>query len=1007
MKSKLLISLIIICILFSTACVSAADNHNETVLETADYHSFAELNQTISKSGPELNLEHDYKYEGGEVNITINRADKFTLNGNGHVLEGIADYNAVSFRSADVVTIKNLTFRNCRNSTISIESQVIFDNVKFINCSGPNIDSFITANNKTQFNNCIFENNSALYRFIESTGYDCTFRNTSFYGGNYDFSVIYVNRGGLAVEGCTFKNISARFAPAILYKGANFTVKRSKFTDLRSRLSGGAIIGKFFSNMEKEISPFLIEDCEFTNLTSTGDGGAIFFDMDSGSDYVLQRLNVINSNFTACKSKYGGAICNLGGILNVSGSKFSNVSAGFEGGAIYTSWCSLNIINSTISDATAEKNAGAIYFDKGRLTIVDSSITGSGVVREGKSTGRAIYAYDANLDFSASNFGNGGLSVYAVFSKVSRMDIEKNNDTFSLDNEDYLLSVESRGMHIDFANNTLIVDKLPSRFNATDWGWTTPNHFQGDNDDCWAFATVASLETALLKSTGVAYNLSQNYVQKLQLKYAVNGDLRISLTGFTYSGLGHALSWYGAILKDSEYDDRGIAADTDFNESRINLQDAVMISTKNSNISDLIKWAILKYGAVSVHKILLNITTPLNTTGENISVMDHGIHFVSLIGWNDGYNEELNATGYWIAKDSAAGAFDKIAYNDSYFLAHDRFTIVPQDVVITYIFENNIDYHMNYQTDLTALTGFDGNYTVYSNEFTSKYSELIGAVGTYFNDSGIEYSFDVYVNGAKVHTQNGVSEFAGFRTIVLSKYIPVKAGDKFKVVFKSNSVPYQAYSRQHYLAGMTFVSSDGKTFEDITLKNKTVCLKVYTVADDTKIINNADISVDYAGGKYFSVNVVTADGHAVGAGIAVKFNINGRTSTIKTDSNGVAKIRITDVPKKYTITTTYNGKSVKNTVTVKQVLKASKVTVKKTAKKFTLKATLKINGKLQKAKLITFKFAGKTYKVNTNSKGVAQKTLNKKVIQKLKKGKTYTVKVTYLKDTIKTTVKVR
>ena len=97
----------------------------------------------------------------------------------------------------------------------------------------------------------------------------------------------------------------------------------------------------------------------------------------------------------------------------------------------------------------------------------------------------------------------------------------------------------------------------------------------------------------------------------------------------------------------------------------------------------------------------------------------------------------------------------------------------------------------------------------------------------------------------------------------------------------------------------------------------------------------------------------------------------------------------------------------KNTVTVKQVLKASKVTVKKTAKKFTLKAKLKINGKLVKGKTVTFKFNGKTYKVKTNSKGIAQKTLKKKVIKKLKKGKTYTVKVTYLKDTIKTTVKVK
>ena len=295
-------------------------------------------------------------------------------------------------------------------------------------------------------------------------------------------------------------------------------------------------------------------------------------------------------------------------------------------------------------------------------------------------------------------------------------------------------------------------------------------------------------------------------------------------------------------------------------------------------------------------------------------------------------------------------------------------------------------------------------------------------------------------------------------------------------------MPYtiQSDARIHYSENISFFSIDGSPWTDSYKDGGAiVCLKVYTVADDTKIINNTNITVDYGSESYFSFKVVTADGHSVGAGavvnitingkttkaitdtdgivkvkitnvpgsydvittyngqtyknkvtvklnpstckitqnknikvdydsgkyftvkivsadgkvaasgVSVKFTINKKSTTVKTDAKGIAKIKITDVPKKYTMKTTFNGKTVKNIVSVKQ--------------KFSLKATLKINGKLQKGKLITFKLNGKTYKAKTNKKGVAQKT----VPNKLKKGKTYTVKVTYKKDTIKTTVKVK
>ena len=214
-----------------------------------------------------------------------------------------------------------------------------------------------------------------------------------------------------------------------------------------------------------------------------------------------------------------------------------------------------------------------------------------------------------------------------------------------------------------------------------------------------------------------------------------------------------------------------------------------------------------------------------------------------MIGWNDSisadkfkdiHDKSPSKSGVWIVKDSEGfdvgnEGYDYISYYDKSFLSKDYKAIVPQSAGVAYIFENTNDYHVNYQTDLTGLAGFDKNYTHYSNEFVSEYSESIGAVGTYFNDSGIDYSFDIYVNGTLVHSQNGTSEFAGFKTIVLDKYAPIKSGDKFKVVFKSNSVPYQAFSRQHYIPEMSFVSEDGQSWKDITLDNKTVCLKVYAL----------------------------------------------------------------------------------------------------------------------------------------------------------------------------------
>lgn len=173
-------------------------------------------------------------------------------------------------------------------------------------------------------------------------------------------------------------------------------------------------------------------------------------------------------------------------------------------------------------------------------------------------------------------------------------------------------------------------------------------------------------------------------------------------------------------------------------------------------------------------------------------------------------------------------------------------------------------------------------------------------------------------------------------------------------------------------------------------KIKVVSSKVYTNAVDVK------------------VKVLDNNGKTI-KNAQVSFKINGKTIKAKTNSKGIATIKgnVKLQAKKYKITATYNGGKVTKTIKAKHVLSLKTVKVKKSAKKLVLTATLKQSKKAIKFKTVTFKFNGKTYKSKTNSKGIAKVTIKKSALKKLKVGKTVKYKATYLKDTVKKSVKIK
>ncbi len=172
-------------------------------------------------------------------------------------------------------------------------------------------------------------------------------------------------------------------------------------------------------------------------------------------------------------------------------------------------------------------------------------------------------------------------------------------------------------------------------------------------------------------------------------------------------------------------------------------------------------------------------------------------------------------------------------------------------------------------------------------------------------------------------------------------------------------------------------------------------------AGATNTIKASNLNKYYTKTTSYKVTLLDSSNKAV-AGKYVVFTINNKEYNVKTNSKGVATLKLKLKPGTYYITAEYDNVIVKKRIKIKNVL-TTKNLVKKVKKlgKFNVKV-LNSKGKPYAKRIVKIKFRGKTYKIKTNKKGIA----TFKVSKKLKKGK-YTIKTMYngLTRTNKITVK--
>ena len=1177
---------IIIVFLISITAISAFDLNDtedfDVLNDAGGEKSFKDLSSAIEVENSKFTFENDYRFNNetdksysSGINITKNN---FVINGNNHKIDCNGQSRAFYITGKNVI-INNLIIENALygyGSAIRANSQLTLNNVTFINCLGDgesydNNGAIYSHNATLNVNNCKFiDNGGANGASITSVMgavnvVDSTFASSS---DKIIKGQIYLSGSVLNVDNSNFLNTTSKYAAAIFsINDGSVIVKNSKFKNLFAYKTAGAIGAKV-------ISKLTISNCEFDNVSSINNGGAIYADIFGDGSVFGSMTSITNSVFNNCYSGFGGAVLQLDGNLVIKNTNFTSNAAGYEGGAVYTSYTDVKIYNSKFKSNIVLDDVsygGACYFDDGSALL-----NGNDFVNNTGYEGSAIYAYDNDLTLTGNYFNNPSdtISVYTVYGKV----IKDNNNNYtsdvkSFDNTNNFYNFEGAPNKFIIINNTLSFDEMPVKFDLRNYGWITPVKDQGFMGSCWAFGNMAALESALLRYTNKTYSLSVNNMQNAMLKYSKYGVDTLSEGGNAFTAVAYLVDWLGVFPEDYDgYDELGKISSLYITPENIHIQNAVVIPTiKKASDRDLIKNALINYGAVAAsHRADFNQNKYFNKSSSAQYCYDESdsTHRICIVGWDDNYSrynflKTPEGDGAWICKNSWGTNWGDGGY---FYLSYYDTTFGDKESVCYII--NNDSYNRIYQHDVGGEGKWVPEGKYYANVFTADEDELIGAVGTFFNQSGREYEFNISVNDINVYTQKGISKLSGYETIKLDKLVQIKKGDKFKVTFKN--MLYVAHDlRIHPQAGQSFVSDNGKEWEDLRKVLFIGILKAYTVSDlnitnnlvkyyknDTPFVakvganetvifefsnknytviadengsaiipidsdvggysitttynnvsivnyvlikstivssdvnrgynsnynykvqlltsagtplNNTQVPISvngksknyttdasgyvtvpftkltkqqtivvvnpsnndkkqtkivvksrfsgasnvvmyYFDGSKFKARIVGNDGNFVGKGQTVIIKLNKKTYKAKTSVNGYITLKIpkTLKPGTYKLTATYKGQTIKKAIKVKQNLKTTKkYSVKKTAKKLVIKATLKNGKKAVKGKKITLNINGKKFSAKTNKYGIAKFTIKKNVIKKLKKGKTYTVKVTYLKNTIKTKVKVR
>ena len=413
----------------------------------------------------------------------------------------------------------------------------------------------------------------------------------------------------------------------------------------------------------------------------------------------------------------------------------------------------------------------------------------------------------------------------------------------------------ARGMQVPGVRGT-----LPATYDLRTLGRVTSVKDQDSYGTCWAFASLASLESCLLP--GETQDFSEDNMV-LNSGFGPFSDGLYDHGGGWSMATAYLVRWGGPVNESEDaygdnYTPPGLTP-------RKHVQEVSWIPSRGSALdNDNLKNAVMQYGGVNV-----SMSWP-GSTGSSDSSYNAATasyyyegsewegHAVLIVGWDDNYAAANFATtppgpGAFIVKNSwgtswGSSGYFYVSYYDSKFGRDGAVSSVLNNA------ESTSNYTGIYQYDPLGDVndmwyGAPSPTGWFANVFTANATASLGAVGFYTVTPGTSY--EVY-SGASLATKtlraSGTLAYMGYHTVTLPSAMALTGGQRFAVAVKVTSLgtthpiaeeyPIVGYSDAATAqAGQSYVSMDGSSWKDLTtlsgFAEDNVCLKAYTTGSSS------------------------------------------------------------------------------------------------------------------------------------------------------------------------------